>query len=1190
MRLFICTILSLSIIACGNNHSEDSSKVDLSKSKKENFVVNADGDSILTGHPLLAHGKLVEKDLENISVFEYIKNKPQIIPITTTTKLISTDEVLLTKKNEIIVPGKDSIPLPKDTITEGLLVPLVTPKSKKITDYKRKENASFDIQYLMAEEGLSSSEILILYQDKNDNIWIGTNGGGVMKYDGEYLQQYTLKNGVPGNNIRDIYEDSKGNIWFAGYGSGVSKFDGHQFINYSTTNGLNHDWVFSIVEDKNGAIWVSSQNGVNKIYFEGKEERITSYTVDNGLSSPYILSMEVDYQGNIWFGTYGAGVCKYDGTSFTYFTTEDGLINNTVYSIFEDNFNNLWFGTEAGLSKLVGRNLTNYSITEGLPANSIHDIKEGKDSSLWIATSGGGLVNLKDGEMTIFSEKNGLTSDKLNTVLPISTETVFVGTNTNGINIIHPIGFYNQKGRNGFPSEEIYPVSKDREGNLLFAVEKGEIYRKKGDSLISIPKNRNGEEYSIQTIIEDKDKNIWIADYKLGLILIKGDSMRIFAQADGLIHPALSNLFIDSKGIVWIGTYGAGLLSYDGDNFTSYRKDLSYNTATCFTEDDNGNLWIGLYGWGVVSYDGKTFTHYTKKEGFLGYFIWDALKDNQGNIWFSTEMEGINIYDGNKFNTITTQDGLIDNKVMSLTKSNNGEIWAGTSKGLNIISVDSNNKKAFKSYNNKDGNAMIDFNPKGGGVDKKNNYWGLTNGGLIKRNASLINLTKKPPQLFLNEIAINHSFVDFHQLKAGDFSDTTLISKFSEEPIPFFNYPKSLNLSYEYNNLTFYYAAKDFSAQHKVSYSYKVEGYIEKWSDPSSTTKVELQNIPYGDYTFVVKAKGESNLWSNPIEYKFTIAPPLYHTWWARLIYGALFILFIWMIILWRTSKLKQRQKHLEEEIDIATEEIKSQKKEVEQQKEIIEEKHKEITDSINYAERIQRSFLATSEMLDQNLKDYFVFFRPKDVVSGDFYWAGELNNGNFAFSVADSTGHGVPGAIMSILNISSLEKSIEKETEPNRILNSTRKIVIERLKKDGSSEGGKDGMDCSLLVLNQDRTQLSFAAANNPVFIVRNNELIEYKADKMPVGKHDKDVESFSLRTTVLQKGDVIYTLTDGFPDQFGGEKGKKFMIKKLKVLLVQMAHLPVQEQKQKLADEFDKWKGENEQVDDVCIIGVRV
>ncbi|PJC62314.1 MAG: hypothetical protein CO022_05195 [Flavobacteriales bacterium CG_4_9_14_0_2_um_filter_32_27] len=274
-------------------------------------------------------------------------------------------------------------------------------------------------------------------------------------------------------------------------------------------------------------------------------------------------------------------------------------------------------------------------------------------------------------------------------------------------------------------------------------------------------------------------------------------------------------------------------------------------------------------------------------------------------------------------------------------------------------------------------------------------------------------------------------------------------------------------------------------------------------------------------------------------------------------------------------------------------------------QKKIVEEKHKEITDSINYAERIQRSFLATTEMLDNHLKDYFVFFKPKDVVSGDFYWAAQLNNGNFAFTCADSTGHGVPGAIMSILNISSLEKSIEKETEPNKILNKTREIIIERLKKDGSTDGGRDGMDCSLLVLNKERTQLSFAAANNPVFIVNPNRTewpvnslpfgegrggAEFKPDKMPVGKHDNDQDSFALQTSSLQKGDVIYTLTDGFSDQFGGDKGKKYMIKNFKELLLQIVHLPMLEQEKKIAIEFDNWKGKLEQVDDVCVIGVRI
>lgn len=315
-----------------------------------------------------------------------------------------------------------------------------------------------------------------------------------------------------------------------------------------------------------------------------------------------------------------------------------------------------------------------------------------------------------------------------------------------------------------------------------------------------------------------------------------------------------------------------------------------------------------------------------------------------------------------------------------------------------------------------------------------------------------------------------------------------------------------------------------------------------------------------------------------------------------------LIIVAFFSILLFNRFKTTQKQKQL----------IEVKEKETQHQKQIIEEKHKEITDSINYAERIQKSFLATHSHLNSYLTEYFVLFKPKDVVSGDFYWSATLNNGNFALATADSTGHGVPGAIMSLLNITSLEKAIETETSPEAILNLTRKTIIERLKKDGSPEGGKDGMDCSLCVFDFKNKKLFVANANNPVWIIRNvilseseesqerdtsfslsmteKEIIEIKADKMPVGKHDKQDIPFTVKEYDLQKGDVVYTLTDGFPDQFGGEKGKKFMSKNLRELLANNSHLTMNEQQDLLEKTFSDWVGQLEQVDDVTIIGVRI
>ena len=160
----------------------------------------------------------------------------------------------------------------------------------------------------------------------------------------------------------------------------------------------------------------------------------------------------------------------------------------------------------------------------------------------------------------------------------------------------------------------------------------------------------------------------------------------------------------------------------------------------------------------------------------------------------------------------------------------------------------------------------------------------------------------------------------------------------------------------------------------------------------------------------------------------------------------------------------------------------------------------------------------------------------------------------------------------------------------PSEIFNDTRKTIIERLKKDGSTEGGKDGMDASIIIFDKDNDRLSYTAAQNPIWIVRNKEIIQIKPEKMPIGKFDNDSTPFVGGEIAIQKGDVIYTLTDGYQDQFGGPKAKKFMIKKMREYILSIAHLPIQEQHQKIKDTFNNWKGDLEQIDDVCVIGVRV
>jgi serine phosphatase RsbU (regulator of sigma subunit) len=269
----------------------------------------------------------------------------------------------------------------------------------------------------------------------------------------------------------------------------------------------------------------------------------------------------------------------------------------------------------------------------------------------------------------------------------------------------------------------------------------------------------------------------------------------------------------------------------------------------------------------------------------------------------------------------------------------------------------------------------------------------------------------------------------------------------------------------------------------------------------------------------------------------------------------------------------------------------------IEEQKELISIKNKEIVDSINYAKRIQYTLLAHEDILKTNLPDHFVLFKPKDIVSGDFYWATSAeastakghSRGLFYLAVCDSTGHGVPGAFMSLLNCSFLNEAITEKniTQPNKVLDHVRKRLIESI----SQDGGKDGMDGILVCLeNEGKTmKATYAAANNNPILIRDNKVLELPADKMPIGKGEKD-DPFLLHTIDLQKGDTLYLYTDGYADQFGGPKGKKFKYRTLNELLLSINARSTSEQKEILNSQFESWKGNLEQVDDVCLIGIRM
>ena len=289
-------------------------------------------------------------------------------------------------------------------------------------------------------------------------------------------------------------------------------------------------------------------------------------------------------------------------------------------------------------------------------------------------------------------------------------------------------------------------------------------------------------------------------------------------------------------------------------------------------------------------------------------------------------------------------------------------------------------------------------------------------------------------------------------------------------------------------------------------------------------------------------------------------------------------VLIIMLTLIYRRFKITSKQKTI----------IESQKVLVEKAYDELDEKNKEITDSIKYAKRIQAAILPTDKRFNESLKDAFILYKPKDIVAGDFYWLQE-NKEHILIAAADCTGHGVPGALVSVVCNNALNRSVREFglSDPGKILDKTREIVIAEFEK--SDENVKDGMDISLCSLSLSTRTLNWAGANNPLWIMRNNELIEYKANKQPIGKFDNP-HPYTTHSVSLESGDIIYIFTDGFIDQFGGEKGKKLKTKGFETLLQSIHELPMTIQKAKLDEAFENWRGTLEQIDDVCVIGVRV
>jgi serine phosphatase RsbU (regulator of sigma subunit) len=387
------------------------------------------------------------------------------------------------------------------------------------------------------------------------------------------------------------------------------------------------------------------------------------------------------------------------------------------------------------------------------------------------------------------------------------------------------------------------------------------------------------------------------------------------------------------------------------------------------------------------------------------------------------------------------------------------------------------------------------------------------------------------------------------------------------------------NIVSKRGNNIFYFdiVAPGYLKQRTTQYQYTINKLMTDWSPWSVQTNYNLMISLPGEYTLQVRAK---DLWGNigaPKSIKFTIEAPFTQTTFFYVLIGVVIIVILIFFIRFRERQLQRKNKLLEEKVRDRTAEIAAQKE--------------EITSSIEYASRIQRAMLPMEDHFTTFFSDYFIIFKPRDIVSGDFYWIGEGDE-NVFFTVADCTGHGVPGAFMSTLGISTLNEIITNNDDlhANTILNVMRNKIKTSLHQTGKEGEAADGMDLAFCVMNKNKKTLQYAGAYNPLFIFQRGKLKEYKADRMPIGIHYGEKESFANHEIKIRKGDTLYIFSDGLNDQFGGPGGSKYKIANLKKLLTRVHAKPMAEQRKIIEREFEKWRGSAEQVDDITMVGVRI
>lgn len=1031
----------------------------------------------------------------------------------------------------------------------------------------------YNVQNYTTRDGLPGQIVNGVFQDKTGYVWFATQSG-VCFFNGKSFQTFEPSKDLAGIDAVAVIQDKTNRIWIATNANGVYVYDFKSVKNYNEASGLKSNTVRSMFIDKDNVLWIATSKGVSKVI----NDKIHNVADEKGLFKNGVLAITQGEDGAYWFGTQGNGLIKLHNGKFTYLNEENGVLDRYVFSLKAHGDSILIGTTNQGLfvheqGKITKLNVPeienewisnvvvngdamyivssnglieyysekNYTlITElnGIASNDLFYGLKDRENNIWLA-SGSGISLLRNEKILSFDEFSGLSDDKITSIAEFKDKIV-IGTNGFGLNVLNKAG------------KVIHKIQHPELMNLNITSIVN--YSSKNELWVGAEQSENGI-----VILDTKNESFAI---KKSIPKIKGNKLN-----------TVTKLIVDASDHIWVGSFNAGLFRIKEKDTVVFPKSKTFpsNEVYTFELDHNDNPLVSLYLHGVYAYDGEKFFSLTKKYKGIDNVVLSIAKDKKGTIYLGNKTNGLTIISNNKSYSITTEDGLLSNAIQSIVVDGNN-VWIGSNLGLNKLTF-TNGFKVFKieTFNEKTGLVNSEIHQNAILLTDKN-VWICSSSGLSSMLKFSENRSFVKPILELESIKLHFENVDWSK---------------KEVEINEWGIPTELNLGYKENHLTFSFNALTTT---RVNYSFILEGQDKDWTNYSDKNEVTFSNIAPGEYVFKVKAKNNFGIESQILEIPIVIRSPFWQTWWFRIVAIVAVFLLVVAFIRFRERRFKVQQVKLESIVQERTKEAVSATEVAEFQKKIAEQRNKEILDSISYAKRIQTAMLPTVDLLNEKFSEIAVLYRPKDIVAGDFFWFEETENHRM-IAVADCTGHGVPGAMVSVVCYNALNRSVREYglTRPGEILDKTREIILSELSK--HDENVKDGMDISLLVFKKNSNQVEWAGANNPLWIVTGltNELIEIKADKQPIGLHINNAP-FTTQTLTVAKHDMLVLLTDGYADQFGEVTGKKFKSANLKRLISEHSQSSKFELEQVLSASFEEWKGKEEQVDDVCLITLRI